>query len=332
MADILTARTPTVQVTYNNRDITINLDPFLTQVEYSCGIEKADDVQLTLRDDGRWRDKYIPKEGGTLNVDMFFGEETKRPDNVLHCGKFTLDETEYSGFPSTATFKGLSFPYSAVAVELKSRGWENVTLRSVGESIASNGKLEYHYISDVNPHFGRVDQRFSTDLKWLTEKAHAAGLRINCSHGKLIIFSGEIFDQKSPVKTIGPVDVMSYRFTFATKRAYSHCVLKWHNSSSKKLHIGQASDPTVTTGQTLRINERCESDADAQRTARHRLEAANRMNDTAELTLPGDLVLVSPNNIKLKGWGDKVDGKWAIEDAKHSLWPYTTALTLRKIK
>ena len=334
MANPEILRSASVRLIYNNVDISVDVAPFLTQVEFTDGIEKADDLQVTVADDGRWRRSWAPVQGATLKADIIL-HETGGGRSVLPCGTFVIDEPEYSGPPDVCSIKATSaWITTALRGETKARAWESVSLKVVAGTIAKKAKLDLQYLSSVNPVYSRIDQRFVSDLGWLTKQAHAAGLRVKVSDGKLILFSVEQFDQAAAITTFTPESATKYTFSFGTTGGYSKCVVKWRDASSKKLHVAEfAPADGPKTGQTLRINERCESNADAERIAKSRLQAANRMLNKATLDVPGDTRLLSGLNVQTAGFGGLLDGRWSIEEAKHSVGgsAYSTALTLRRI-
>ncbi|MEN6372224.1 MAG: hypothetical protein ABFD64_09460 [Armatimonadota bacterium] len=327
------ARRAGVRVIYETTDITTDIAPWLLSVEFTDGIDKADDLQLTLWDDGRWRGSWAPDEGAKLTAEIHLIENGKTVR--LPCGVFSIDELEASGFPQTVTIKAISaFVTTAIRRDEKTRAWENIDFMGIARTIADKAGILLLYSARNNPEYKRIDQKSKSDLAFLQDLGDREGLRVKVSDGKLIIFSQADYDSNAAIDTYRWLDprVTGYSFTSGVTSAYSKAKIKYRDPRSKKMIECVYTPPDAPeTGQTLRINERCSSLAEAERVEKNRLAAKNRGIKGARLDLVGDPRLVAGQNIKVTGYGSKCDGSYAIEEATHSLWPYTTSLGLRKI-
>lgn len=321
-----------VRLIYNSKDITTDIAPWLMSVEFTDGLDKADDLQISIWDDGRWRGAWAPDEGAKLTAEIYLldgGSTVKLP-----CGVFTIDEIEHSGYPQTAVIKATSaFITTDIRRDKKFRAWEKVTLQEIAASIASKAHATLLYSARNNPGYNRIDQRSQSDLDFLKKLAEREGLRLKLSDGQLIIMSQEDFDEQASVDTYTFRDprITGYQFTSGLTSAYKSCALMYKDPSSNKMTQYVYAPPNAPeSGQILRINERLESAADAERVARNRLSAANRGIKSAHLDVVGDVRLLVGQNIRIAGFGGKIDGAYAVEEARHSLWPYTTSMELRK--
>ena len=60
-------------------------------------------------------------------------------DVTLDCGTFEIDSIDASGPPTKVSVKSTSIPYtSALRIEKKSRAWEKITLKAIGQQIAKD--------------------------------------------------------------------------------------------------------------------------------------------------------------------------------------------------
>ena len=86
------------------------------------------------------------------------------------------------------------------------------------------------------------------------------------------------------------------------------------------------------TGPVLRINQKVDSVADAQRLAKNKLREKNKEAGLASLQVAGDVRLAAGITIKIKGFG-RYDGKYLIVKSTHSVGggDYTTDLEIRKV-
>jgi len=330
---VMDARRSNARILYKNKDVSEYIAPWLLGVEYTDGLEKADDLQITLWDDGRWQSVWAPGEGTQLSVEIYLSEMgvTRR----LKCGTFAVDGIEYSGPPSVATIKATSaYVTTSLRKEKKTRAWEAVSLKTIAQTVAGKAGLKLQFDAASNPAFGRIDQKSRSDLDFLTGLAEREGLRVKTSGGKLIIFSQAAYDLRSSVRTFtrGDAQIINYRFSTDSSEAYSKVEVRYRKPKAKKtLVYTYKPKDAPETGQTLRLNERCESTAEAERIAKNRLSAANRGIRSGELEIVGDISMLAGQNITVAGFGSKVNGLYAVEEAKHSLWPYSNGLEIRKI-
>ncbi|MHB0998217.1 MAG: phage late control D family protein [Armatimonadota bacterium] len=327
------ARRAGARIIYKGVDITVDIAPWLLSVEFTDGIDKADDLQLTLWDDGRWRSSWAPDEGAILQTEIFVIEQDTTVRTPLR--SFAIDEVEYSGPPNTVSIRATSaYVTTALRREKKTRAWEKTTLQEIAGSIARKSGLTLLYSARDNPTYQRIDQKSKSDMEFLKGLAEREGLRVKTSDNKLIIYSQNEHDTNDVVETFywGDMRMVSYRFTSGITTAFNKCIVKYRQPNSKKvLEYTYIPPDAPKSGQTLRINERCESLADAERVAKNRHMAANRNIKDASIDIVGDVRMLAGQNIGMQGFGSKIDGRYAIEEARHALWPYTTSMGLRKI-
>lgn len=344
MSTLDLARQATVRVAYNGENITAKLGDWLEGLEYTTGLDKADDMQLHLRDDGTWRKYLQAGEGARLDVDIMLTEDGI--STLLPCGRYTIDELEFGGPPESAVIRGISaYITTGLRREKKSRAWEKITLKGIAETIAKKAGLTLVYSARNNPSYNRIDQHAKSDLLFLQELCEREGCRVKTlrlsdkdhvkGYDQLLIFSQSEYDEAAGVDSFhwGDGRIIAWRFTSSATNAYSRVILKYHHAKMNKL-IEYEYVPTNApeNGQTLRLNERCESQGEAERIAKNRLAAANRMHFEGALEIVGNVGMVPGLNVDVSGFGGKVDSKYAIEEARHTLWPYRTSLTLRKIE
>ena len=88
-------------------------------------------------------------------------------DATLNIGTFEIDGIDVSGPPTKVTVKSTSIPYtSKIRMEKKSKAWENITLKAIGEQIAKESGLSLMYEAKDNPKFKRKEQVQMSDIKF----------------------------------------------------------------------------------------------------------------------------------------------------------------------
>ena len=109
--------------------------------------------------------------------------------------------------------------------------------------------------------------------------------------------------------------------------------MSWYDARKKKNYSANVQAGTQETGQTLVVNQRCESQADAERIARSRLRQANMATVKGSLMMIGDIRMSAGLNINLEGFG-VFDGKYFIDTATHTVdgSGYKTSLQIHRGK
>lgn len=257
-------------------------------------------------------------------------------DVTLDIGTFEIDSVDMSGPPDKVTVKGTSIPYtSTLRMEKKSKAWENYTLKGIGEEIAGKNGMKLMYEAKENPAYKRKEQVQTSDIKFLQTLCHAAGMALKVTTMMIVIYDAAEYDRKPAIRTFrkGSSDVISYKMgTSMTDTAYTSCHVSYSDLDSKEtIEYTYTPDSRAGTGQTLEVNEKVRSTAEAQQLAKKRLREKNTQEYTASLTVVGDVSLVAGVTVKLKGW-QQFDRKYKVTQAKHTLLNgYTVDLSLKQV-
>ena len=162
--------TPDFRIFANRNDITATIQDRLLSLRLTdeAGL-KSDDVEIVLDD----RDIAIelPGAGARLDVALRY-----REIDVVHMGRYFVDEVELSGPPSTLTVRAKAVDFVAGMQEQKTRAWVDVTLAELVESIAAGHSYQAVVASrfeDISlPH---VAQTAESDLNLLVRLARDHG-------------------------------------------------------------------------------------------------------------------------------------------------------------
>lgn len=149
-----TVRRPRVKIVYEGRDITQDIESYLTGVEYVDNTAgESDEVSFTVHDAfGQWRGAWFPFKGDRLTLALGY------EGNLLNCGTFTVDEIELSGPPDIVNIRALA---SGIGVPLRttnSKAFEAQSLRQIAEEIAK----KYGY-SIVDGETKKINSKVSFD-------------------------------------------------------------------------------------------------------------------------------------------------------------------------
>lgn len=328
-------RKATLQLTYDNKDISQAIASRVIRWSYTDHAEgKADDLQITLHNRSEiWTRSWWPSKGATLKASVECEDWDSPGDTItLSCGTFTIDEIECSGPPNQVTLKAVSsLVTTSMRRERKSRAWENTTLRTVGAQLAADHGVQLFWEGD-DISFARLDQREESDLAFLQRVAKTNGLSVKVGHGRIILYEGKVREASSPVYTVSNAGepLSTYSFSTTAHDIYRACKVKyWDAATKSQMEYVFTPDSAPDVGQTLQINKRVESLAEAMRTAETQLRAKNKAETTASLTMMGRPELLSGLVYTAEGYGN-FDGNYLIESATHSgdgSAGYTTSIT-----
>lgn len=339
------ARRAWLKLLYDSADISADVAPFLRSATFTDNFNSADDLQITLADaEGLWRGDWFPAKGARLTATIFVSDWNAPGDAArLYCGVFFVDEVTAQGPEATVTVKARSVmvtdangPGAGIQKQLKTRAWENTTLKTIAAQIAVEAGLKLHFQLSEDISYGRRDQLERSDLGFLEWLGDEGGFCVKVSGEKLIVCSRGDLEAGAPVGTVqrrgprkktafktlsgatGMSEVSSWSFSSSAGTQYKNCTVSWYDAAKKATYRATASTDAVDSGQSLTLSERAESPADAQRIAAARLKRANLSAVRGTLTMMGDVRMAAGVNITVEGFG-VFDGRFFIDSAVHSV-------------
>ncbi|MDD2296581.1 MAG: SH3 domain-containing protein [Sphaerochaetaceae bacterium] len=261
-------------------------------------------------------------------------------DKVLDCGQFELDSVEAGGPPSSIVIKGTALPFnSQVRQTKKNKAWEAYSLSRIANEIAALNGMTCMYESSVDPYYTRTEQITMSDIAFLMQLCHNAGISLKVSNNILVLFDQATYEAKPSVFTIKKGSGTYTRYKLRTGEAdmkYASCRVSYVDPTTgekiQAIAYAEDYDAKDKSNQTLEVTAKVSSVGEAQTLAKKLLRLKNKYEYTATFTLPGNPDLVSGVTVNLSGWG-AWDGKYIINQAKHSIGNtgYTTQLRLRHV-
>lgn len=310
-----------LKVLYDGTDISTDISQSLLGFEFTDHAgEKADDLQITLEDRGHlWRGPWFPGKGAKLKASIHPSDQ-----RYLPCGSFEVDEVEMNFPPSTVTIKAVSVPItSSLRREKQTRTWEGSNLKEIATEIATGAGLALYWDGDEPPTLTRVDQRDESNLAFLTRQCKDSGLRVKVTDNQIAIWSEDSQLSRPVVLTVAAgreaaSGVVSLRFSTKAHNVYRAAVVKYHDAQAKRdVEFTYEPEGAPKVGQTLVINRRVESEAQARTLAESSLKRENRNEITGDIRIKGNTGLSAGSVIRLSGYG-VFDGDYLIEEARHS--------------
>lgn len=249
--------------------------------------------------------------------------DTDGVDKILDCGIFEIDSVDYAGPPRKLTIKATSIPYNtALRQTIHNNIYKNTNLKNIAGEIAKRSGMELMYLSGYSPSYKRKEQTNTSDIAFLKKLCKDAGISLKVTSKKIVMFDAEDYENKPETKKIkaGRENIISYSFSTKTADAsYSTCHVKYTEPDTKKTFEATYTPENANAdGQTLEIQQRVTSTAEAQELAKKKLREKNKDETSAQFSLVGDVDLVAGVTVRIYGYGE-FDGKYIIEQATHSI-------------
>ncbi|WP_265822500.1 phage late control D family protein [Geovibrio ferrireducens] len=324
-----------LKLSYEGVAISADIAPMLKSFSYTDNAAgKADDISLTLHDkNGLWRGDWFPDKGAKVTAGLLCEKWLNGKDISLNFGTFTIDEISANS-GDTFTIKGVSaFITKAFRNEAKTRGFEKMTLKAVAEKFASENGFSLIFDSDTDPVMERLDQRNESDLAFLDRLCKSKGMNLKVADTQVIIYSGANYGAKNASFVITPSNpTKSWSFASKAHDTYKSCLVTYYDPKKKKNIKYEYIPPNAPkVGQTLKINTKVESVAEAEARAKAELRLKNSNEVSGSVTLVGSPSAAAGINVSVSGFG-RFDGKYGIDTATHTIdgsGGYTTSLSLK---
>ena len=231
------ARSAYPEIIYNNKNITQDISKFLINFSYTDNASgKADNLNIQLEDrEGSWRGSWYPEKGAVIQASIIKDDHDKI--KKLNCGKFQIDEINFSGPPGIVNIKCVSSLISSPLVQtLKNKSWEGVPLRIIALDIAKNNNFELFWDCKDEPAFERRDQINLSDLNFLNNICSDFGLGLKVHDGKIIIYDMAEYEAKKPIKEIiySQNNIISWSFNSKTSGTFKKAKIKYHDAKKNK--------------------------------------------------------------------------------------------------
>ena len=254
------ARNITVKIFIENKDVTVDLAPYLRGLTFEDNLSgEADTIDIELNDKARlFVDDWFPDLAATLDVTLVKdGEE-------LPLNSFEIDEVEASSPPSTFKIKAVSVSQnSALRQHDESKSWENVRLSEIAAQIAADSGVELFFEATDDPTITRAEQGEQSRLAFLEKICRDNFLALKVADGKLVIFDESELDKQEPAAVITRDESAVIRFTArkTIQDVYKSCEVNYKHDRQDELFQGRF-DSEMEHGKTLKINKKVESQSE----------------------------------------------------------------------
>lgn len=262
-------------------------------------------------------------------------------DVLLDCGRFELDTVDVSGPPAVVVLKATSLPFtSQIRQTEKTKAWEGYTLSGIANETARANGMTCLYLSANDPYYERVEQYKTSDIAFLAQLCHDAGISLKVTNNILVLFDQAEYEAKGAVFTIkrGAGGYEKYKLDISSADTlYSSCRVSYVDPATGKCIEGVAKvedyDADSKNDQQLEVTAKVATAAEAKALAEKRLRLHNKYTRSAIFTIPGNPNATAGVTVMLEGWGGW-DGKYIIRQAVHTVdssGGYSTKVKLRRV-
>ena len=275
-----------------------------------CAVGEGDTIDITLFDkDKMMRYNNWPGIDDTLDCTMFLKEEGTT--KVIGNETFHVDQIAYTDYPSKFTLRGISVPKNSTFSKTpQTKTWQNISMSNIVWNICAKYGLSHYYENgSVNLHIKKLEQSNATDLSFLYNLCQTYGNGMKIYANKLVVFSEEVYEKKSAVRTITRNDIIDGTFSarFDLIRQYTGCEYEYDVGDThwtKSLYFVVKPEIKISVGQ-------CDSEAEGLIKGKAKVNGANRDLQIVTFQILGDPRMVSTATFNLSGFGG-LDGKYYI--------------------
>lgn len=329
MADVIVPQ-PQFKLTYDQKDITTELAPYILQIAYTDVLKgESDELEVNIEDrDSRWKNGWFPGKGDKLALQIgYAGEATS------NIGGFEIDEIEFNGAPDTISIRALAAGVKEALRTDNTVAYEDMTLEEIATAIAK--KHGYKLTGKVattkrTRRAKRITQQKEKDLAFLQRLGEAEGVIFTVKDGQLVWHDRDELDTAKTITIIKRTDMEHFTFRAKTANTYKACEVSYHDPKTKKLITKSYAAPGVISGDVLKLNQRCETEDEAIIKAAAALRNSNGKQVEGSITVYGNPKLRAGCNVEVQGLG-LLDGSYQILKARHSMERgrgYTTEIDL----
>lgn len=296
---------------------------------------EVDEITFKLADgSGLWRGGWGIDEGtevsGLMGYAGLLGAK-------VPCGLYTVGETEAQGDGSgdTALFHAQAAFTSKELRTERSEAFEQMKLADVIQKGAARHELQV--VGEIPElRFDRLSQEKQSDLSFWTRLAEDWGCYFSVKGKQLVFTSRESIEKQPAVRhfeLISGSRTTRYSLRKSTHKLFAKAEAKYLHPKTKKLLKASIEDDRVPSGDTLKLDDRAETQAHAERQAIARLARENDGLGTGKLTVVGDPLLVAGQVIQLGATYGKYAGRWLVTAARHrfNASGYTTTINIKVI-
>lgn len=318
-------------IIYEGKHVSKELSPILESIRYEDELEhRASSVELVFADEElRFLSGWQPKQNDKIEISL-------RDDagGVLKCGMFWLFETTSTlgSDKHVFTIKAMSGNTSVLQQRSTKGQLENMSFAAAIKQLANAAGLQVkgNAGSEMITYHIPIGERPIGAMYSLCKRY---GYVLKVHDGAVSIYKYSELG-KDVVATVTKESLISATITEGAIGKYSSCEVRWYSSKTKQTISGSSKSSVVQGGENAIIWQEVKDADEASDRAKSWLEQKNKEEVKINISVLGDVRLVSGVGVKLQGFGNYDTHQYLVHKATHEMdnENYTTALELRRIK
>jgi phage protein D len=220
-------------ISFENVDVTDELGPMATSVEYTDNVQgTSDELAISCEDRmERWRTGWFPSENDRITVKLGWEDEP-----LLDAGAFKVDEVELGGVPDTVSIRALAAQSKQPVRTVQYRGFEDTDLRAVMRQLAQELGLAFEGDVAALP-IKRVTQQ-ETTLAFMRKIGERYGYAFSLRADRISFYSLAALERAPTILTFDRTDLIpGYKFKSKAANTYAACELSYFDPKAKKTRV-----------------------------------------------------------------------------------------------
>lgn len=320
------ARRAQPSLTINGKNVTTKLAEYLESLSYTdVASGSSDSLSLDLHNIKRiWLTQWYPTKGSKVKGSISFKNWNKDGETLkLNCGTFVLDEVKFTGGPLSLSLGALAIPANeSFKSRERTKTWKKVTIRQIAAEVAKRYKLKLSYSAPTIT-IASLEQSKKSDSAFLYEVCDKYGLAMKVYNSKIVIYDHKAAEAKKAVAKISHGSFIddAWEFRDALEGTYTGARISYKNpnksSKNKKekdisIYLGLKAEK-AKGARVLKINETCDTQADAYYKAAAKVNEANRQATTLSGTMWANPKICAGVCVTVTGMG-KANGKYYVDE------------------
>lgn len=305
-----------LKIVYEGKDITVDLNPYLISLTYrDKAVGEADELTIELRNNSFiWMWVWNPQKGDAISAEIIQG------DASLPCGKFTVDEVTFRGSRDAGHVATIMALGAGIKEQLRTKtsfAHEGKTLKELVKKYAD----KYHYkVQGLIHNFSiaRVTQWHETDLGFLQRIAEQFGYFFSVK-GDIMVFTYlPDMNNAAGAVTVRMDAALDYFVRDKVAGVYVKAQNRYYNKKQKKLFDNLVQAGAQPSFDGLTLHGKADNDEQGIYKAGGRLYKKNMEQVEIDVKVPGNIYLLSGNNVNTVGWFN-YNGVYMIAQAAHTV-------------
>lgn len=306
---------PHIKTLYNGINISADISRSLINFTYTDNLDEADTLDIELEDAfQKWQNRWYPEKGAKIQAEIGIEGGV-----ILDCGTFEIDEIEFTGPPDSINLRCIAAGFKEGQKRTaKSHVHENKTLAEIVKTVADAAGLKVMgKVSGIR--IGRIVQQKERDLRFLKRLATEYGYSFNVRDKTAVFIRKEELENAKAVAAYDKTELLGFSIRDKSSGTYKLASVKWHNPETGQLVSHKTDEGGANnTDDILELKLTAQSEAQAIEMTKAALRAANNLQQSGAVSLPGSPLLCSGSVIELWNLG-LLSGDYIIRQSAHSI-------------